>query len=188
MTSSPPGPDRDGRAGMPAQARTVTASGLIVEDQRARRIRRPVDLLRCLLAVLGIVLAVGIGLLAGATARGVQIDAVDDDVRMFESRRERFPAGWHLGDVVAAERVAHPHRRWDIADTPHRLAHAEPVEHREHVRPELNAVADHAEFRRALKQPHAPPCAPERQRHGGAAKPAADDDDGIGPGRHATST
>src|SRR5215467_9448548 len=76
MTPSPPGPDRDGGAAMPAQADTVAASGLIVEDQRARRIRRPIDLLRCLLAVLGIVLAIGIGLLAGATARGVQIDAV----------------------------------------------------------------------------------------------------------------
>ncbi|HEY7360010.1 MAG TPA: lysylphosphatidylglycerol synthase domain-containing protein, partial [Streptosporangiaceae bacterium] len=55
---------------------TAQVPGLIVEDQRARRIRRPVDLLRCLLAVLGIVVAIAIGLLAGATARGVQIDAV----------------------------------------------------------------------------------------------------------------
>jgi glycosyltransferase 2 family protein len=82
MTSSPPGPDRDGRTGMPAQAGAVAAPGLIVEDQRARRVRRPVDLLRCLLAVLGIVLAVGIGLLAGATARGVQIDAVGASSRL----------------------------------------------------------------------------------------------------------
>src|SRR5438034_7117174 len=82
MTSSPPGPDRDGRAGMPAQAGTVPAPGLIVEDQRARRIRRPIDLLRCLLAVLGIVVTVGIGLLAGATARGVQIDAVGASSRL----------------------------------------------------------------------------------------------------------
>ena len=67
---------------MPAQAGTVPAPGLIVEDQRARRIRRPVDLLRCLLAVLGIVVAVGIGLLAGATARGVQIDAVGASSRL----------------------------------------------------------------------------------------------------------
>src|SRR5215470_20433631 len=52
MTSSPPGQDRDGRAGTPAQADTVPVPGLIVEDQRARRIRRPIDLLRCLLAVL----------------------------------------------------------------------------------------------------------------------------------------
>jgi uncharacterized membrane protein YbhN (UPF0104 family)/tRNA A-37 threonylcarbamoyl transferase component Bud32 len=67
---------------MPAQADTVAAPGLIVEDQRARRIRRPIDLLRCLLAVLGIVLAIGIGLLAGATARGVQIDAVGASSRL----------------------------------------------------------------------------------------------------------
>ena len=82
MTSSPPGPDRDGRAGMPAQAGTVAAPGLIVEDQRARRVRRPIDLLRCLLAVLGIVVATGIGLLAGATATGVQIDAVGASRRL----------------------------------------------------------------------------------------------------------
>src|SRR5499427_7505280 len=82
MTSSPPGPDQDGHAGMPAQADTVPVPGLIVEDQRARRIRRPIDLLRCLLAVLGIVLAVGIGLLAGATATGVQIDAVGASRRL----------------------------------------------------------------------------------------------------------
>jgi len=67
---------------MPAQADTVPVPGLIVEDQRARRIRRPIDLLRCLLAVLGIVLAVGIGLLAGATATGVQIDAVGASRRL----------------------------------------------------------------------------------------------------------
>ena len=60
----------------------MPAPGLIVEDQRARRIRRPVDLLRCLLAVLGIVVAIGIGLLAGATARGVQIDAVGASSRL----------------------------------------------------------------------------------------------------------
>jgi glycosyltransferase 2 family protein len=82
MTSSPPGPDRDGHTGMPAQAGTVSAPGLIVEDQRPRRVRRPIDLLRCLLAVLGIVVAVGVGLLAGATARGVQIDAVGASSRL----------------------------------------------------------------------------------------------------------
>src|SRR5215475_5267972 len=82
MTSSPPGQDRDGRTGTPAQADTVPVPGLIVEDQRARRIRRPIDLLRCLLAVLGIVVAIGIGLLAGATARGVQIDAVGASSRL----------------------------------------------------------------------------------------------------------
>jgi glycosyltransferase 2 family protein len=71
MTSSPPGPDQGSHAGPPAPG-----PGLIVEDQRARRIRRPIDLLRCVIAVLGIVVVAGIGLLAGATATGVQIDAV----------------------------------------------------------------------------------------------------------------
>src|SRR5215472_16217326 len=72
MTPSPPGPDPG----------TAPGPGLIVEDQRARRIRRPIDLLRCLLAVLGIVLAVAVGLLAGATATGVQIDAVGASRRL----------------------------------------------------------------------------------------------------------
>ena len=45
-------------------------------DHRTRRIRRPVDLLRSLISALGIVVAVGIGLLAHATAAGVEIDAV----------------------------------------------------------------------------------------------------------------
>src|SRR5262249_55841534 len=76
MTSSPPGPDRDGRAGTPAQADTVPVPGLIVEDQRARRIRRPSDRLGCLLAVRGMVGAIGIGRRAGATAGGVQTAAV----------------------------------------------------------------------------------------------------------------
>jgi glycosyltransferase 2 family protein len=71
MTSSPPGPDQGSHAGTP-----TPGPALLVEDQRARRIRRPIDLLRCVIAVLGIVVVAGIGLLAGATATGVQIDAV----------------------------------------------------------------------------------------------------------------
>ena len=77
MTSSPPGPDQGSHAGTPAPG-----PALLVEDQRARRIRRPIDLLRCLLAVLGIVVVVAVGLLAGATATGVQIDAVGASRRL----------------------------------------------------------------------------------------------------------
>jgi len=47
-----------------------------VVDHGARRIRWPIDLLRCLIAVLGIAVLAGIGLLARATAAGVEIDAV----------------------------------------------------------------------------------------------------------------
>jgi hypothetical protein len=52
------------------------ADELIVVDQTARRIRWPIDLLRFLIAVLGIVALAGVGLLARATAAGVEIDAV----------------------------------------------------------------------------------------------------------------
>jgi uncharacterized membrane protein YbhN (UPF0104 family) len=47
-----------------------------VVDHLARRIRRPIDLLRAVTTLLGIALLVGIGLLAHATAAGVEIDAV----------------------------------------------------------------------------------------------------------------
>lgn len=45
-------------------------------DHRARRIRWPIDLLRCVTTLFGIALLAGIGLLAHATAAGVEIDAV----------------------------------------------------------------------------------------------------------------
>ncbi len=45
-------------------------------DHRARRIRWPIDLLRCVTTLLGIALLAGLGLLAHATAAGVEIDAV----------------------------------------------------------------------------------------------------------------
>jgi uncharacterized membrane protein YbhN (UPF0104 family) len=82
MTSPRPGPHPGDRAGTPAQVDAVRAPGLVVEDQRARRIRRPIDLLRCLVAVLGIVVVAGIGLLARATATGVEIDAVGASSRL----------------------------------------------------------------------------------------------------------
>ena len=45
-------------------------------DQRARRIRWPMDLLRSVTALFGIAVLAGVGLLAHATAAGVEIDAV----------------------------------------------------------------------------------------------------------------
>jgi uncharacterized membrane protein YbhN (UPF0104 family) len=53
-----------------------------VEDQLARRIRRPIDLLRCLLALLGVVVAAALGVFAGATATGVEIDARGVSLRL----------------------------------------------------------------------------------------------------------
>src|SRR4249920_1283297 len=82
MTSSPPGPDPGDHAGQPAQVDTARAPGPVVEDQRARRIRRPIDLLRCLIALLGVVVVAGIGVLARATTIGVEIDAVGASRRL----------------------------------------------------------------------------------------------------------
>src|SRR5215470_14019186 len=82
MTSSPPGPNPGNHAGPPAPVDAAPAPGLVVEDQRPHRIRRPIDLLRCLVAILGVVVVAGIGLLAQATATGIVIDAVDASRRL----------------------------------------------------------------------------------------------------------
>ena len=82
MRSPRPGPHPGDHAGTTGQVDIAPASGLIVQDHRARRIRRPIDLLRCLLAVLGIFVVAGIGLLARNTASGIEIDAVDASLRL----------------------------------------------------------------------------------------------------------
>ncbi|HEY9243335.1 MAG TPA: hypothetical protein VIP48_15210, partial [Streptosporangiaceae bacterium] len=51
--------------------------GLVVEDQPTRRIRRPVDALRCLADLFWIAVLVGAGLAARATTQGVETDLVD---------------------------------------------------------------------------------------------------------------
>jgi uncharacterized protein (TIRG00374 family) len=61
---------------VPADAGPVPGSGVQVEDELARRIRRPGDLLRCAAACFGIALLVAAGLLAKATTTGVETDVV----------------------------------------------------------------------------------------------------------------
>src|SRR5262249_12153412 len=82
MRSPRPGPHPGDHAGTADQFDIAPAPRLIVEDHRARRLRRPTDLLRCLLAVLGIFVVAGIGLLARNTASGIEIDAVDASLRL----------------------------------------------------------------------------------------------------------
>src|SRR5215510_8039223 len=82
MRSPRPGPHPGDHAGTADQVDIAPAPRLIVEDHRARRIRRPIDLLRCLLAVLGIFVVAGIGLLARNTASGIETDAVDASLRL----------------------------------------------------------------------------------------------------------
>ena len=52
----------------------ATDPGLLVEDQLETRVRIPADLVRCVIAVTEIAILVGIGLLASATATGVEFD------------------------------------------------------------------------------------------------------------------
>ena len=71
----------------PPEGERVTGAALpgpelLVEDHRARRIRRPVDLLRCASAGVGIALLTGVGLLARATATGVETDVVGASRRL----------------------------------------------------------------------------------------------------------
>ncbi|MCW2911350.1 MAG: integral rane protein-like protein [Actinomycetia bacterium] len=60
----------------------MTAAGVVVEDDLARRIRRPGDLLRCAAAFAGIALLVAAGLLAKATTSGVETDVVGASRRL----------------------------------------------------------------------------------------------------------
>src|SRR5437016_5471577 len=82
MTSPRPGPHPADNAGTADQVDVARAPGLVVEDHRAHRIRRPIDLLRCLVAILGVFVVAGIGLLARATASGIESDAVDASLRL----------------------------------------------------------------------------------------------------------
>ncbi|HWG62405.1 MAG TPA: lysylphosphatidylglycerol synthase transmembrane domain-containing protein [Streptosporangiaceae bacterium] len=62
---------------MPAPAaRVPPEQALRVEDDEARRIRKPIDLLRCAAACAGIALLAAVGLLARAITTGVETDVV----------------------------------------------------------------------------------------------------------------
>ena len=50
---------------------------VLVEDQSEHRIRRPADLLRCLACIVGVVVLAGLGIVASATADGVETNIVE---------------------------------------------------------------------------------------------------------------
>jgi glycosyltransferase 2 family protein len=64
-----------GPAAQDGKAANLTAA-VVVEDQLEPRIRLPTDLLRCLTALIEMALLFGLGLLAKATATGVEVDVV----------------------------------------------------------------------------------------------------------------
>ncbi|HEY2130783.1 MAG TPA: lysylphosphatidylglycerol synthase transmembrane domain-containing protein, partial [Streptosporangiaceae bacterium] len=59
-----------------------TRASIVVEDQVVRRIRRPADLLRCLVDIFWIGVLVAAGLAARATTQGVETDVVDASRRL----------------------------------------------------------------------------------------------------------
>jgi glycosyltransferase 2 family protein len=63
------------RAGS-AHAATATQDGVVIEDRLEARVRIPADLLRCVIAVIEIVLLAGLGVLARLTASGAEADIV----------------------------------------------------------------------------------------------------------------
>jgi uncharacterized protein (TIRG00374 family) len=56
---------------------TLRPPPVLVEDHREHRIRRPADLLRCIVCVIGVVLLAGLGIVAKATAVGVETNIVE---------------------------------------------------------------------------------------------------------------
>src|SRR5262249_28008766 len=59
------------------------------------------------------------------------------------------------------------------------IAHANAIERVKDIRPELDAIADSAEGRRAFEHAYRLPLARERERGGQPAKPATDDEDRV---------
>src|SRR5262249_26581631 len=106
----------------------------------------------------------------------MQIDAVDDDVGIFEAGAQRR-SGWHPRDLLAVECVDHQRGGWRIGLFQHGIAHADAIERMKDIRPELDAIADSAEGRRAFEHADRLPLARERERGGQPAKPATDDED-----------
>ncbi|MEP7025077.1 MAG: hypothetical protein ABJB47_15050, partial [Actinomycetota bacterium] len=75
-------PPLDPEAGPSSPAEASSAPGIRVVDHLQRRVRRPVDLLRCLADGIQIVILVGIGLAAAPAANGTQRDIVGASRRL----------------------------------------------------------------------------------------------------------
>jgi uncharacterized protein (TIRG00374 family) len=77
VTRPRPSPPADGQ---PGPVRTSASPGpppVLVEDHRERRIRKPADLLRCLACIASVVVLAGLGIVASATADGVETNIVE---------------------------------------------------------------------------------------------------------------
>src|SRR5262249_37520094 len=86
---------------------------------------------------------------------------------------------WHPRDLLAVECVDHQHGEWRIGLFQHGIAHANAIERMKDIRPELDAIADSAEGRRAFEHAYRLPLPRKRERGGQPAKPATDDEDRV---------
>ena len=111
----------------------------------------------------------------------MQIDAVNDDVRVFETGAERG-AGRYANNLLPGKRIEHRNCRRCIGNSKDLFHQAETVEHMKNVRSELNAVTDGAELRRAFKHARRAAALAQCQRRGQPAKSTADDQNGFTPG------
>jgi glycosyltransferase 2 family protein len=78
---SAPAPDEQPRL-PPVAAAARRPRAIVVEDHLAQRIRKPVDLLRCVVCCTGIVLLGGLGIVASATMAGIETNIVEVSRRL----------------------------------------------------------------------------------------------------------
>jgi glycosyltransferase 2 family protein len=81
VTSPRPSPPPDEPA-RPVAAAAAGPQAVLVEDHLARRIRKPIDLMRCVASCIEIVLLAAIGVAAGAATAGIETDVVGASRRL----------------------------------------------------------------------------------------------------------
>ena len=111
-----PGAEHPG-AGHPGADRPP---GIQVEDQLEPRVRVPTDLLRCVIAIVEIVLLAGLGVLARAAANGTEIDIVLASRRLPQALLSFLGFASHAAllilPVVLAIRVLVRRQPWRLAE------------------------------------------------------------------------
>jgi hypothetical protein len=97
----------------------------------------------------------------------VQIDPVNDNVRVFKPLHERC-AGRDPRDYPTINRIKHKQRVGNNRLLQYRFADAQAIKHVESIRPKLDAVGDNAEFWSLLNQANAKTLTGQSKCNGGA--------------------
>jgi len=80
----------------------------------------------------------------------MQIDSMNNDIRIFESRPQRCPSRY-AHQLFAAERIPHQYSCGRIRDSENRLHQIQPVTHMKDIWPKLNTITDGTKFGRTLQ-------------------------------------